>query len=44
MLQLHAWWFDIKEANVYAYNPDEGAYHLIDEAYASELVERISKP
>ena len=39
-LRLHGWYFDIKEANVYEYEPSEGRYHLIDEAYASILLNR----
>jgi len=39
-LRLHGWYFDIKEANVYEYEPSEGRFHLIDEAYAGTLLER----
>ena len=39
-LRLQGWYFDIKEANVYEYEPSEGRYHLIDEAYASILLNR----
>ena len=39
-LRLHGWYFDIKEANVYEYEPSEGRFHLIDEAYATTLLNR----
>jgi carbonic anhydrase len=39
-LRLHGWYFDIKEANVYEYEPSEGRFHLIDEAYAATLLSR----
>ena len=42
-LRLHGWYFDIKEANVYEYEPSEGRYHLIDEAYATTLLNRDRK-
>ena len=41
-LRLHGWYFDIKEANVYEYEPSEGRFHLIDEVYAAELLSRDS--
>jgi carbonic anhydrase len=37
-LRLHAWWFDIKEAEVYEYDPSEGRFRLIDEEFASRLL------
>jgi carbonic anhydrase len=39
-LRLHGWYFDIKGANVYGYEPSEGRFHLIDEAYATTLLNR----
>jgi carbonic anhydrase len=39
-LRLHGWYFDIKEANVYEYEPSEGRFHLIDEVYATTLLNR----
>ncbi|MGH8209789.1 MAG: carbonic anhydrase, partial [Steroidobacteraceae bacterium] len=41
-LRLHGWYFDIKEANVYEYEPSEARFHLIDEAYAVKLLNRDS--
>jgi carbonic anhydrase len=39
-LRLHGWYFDIREANVYEYEPSEGRFHLIDETYAQTLLNR----
>jgi carbonic anhydrase len=39
-LRLHGWWFDIKEADVYEFAADEGSFRLIDEDYASILLQR----
>lgn len=41
-LRLHGWYFDIKEANVYEYEPSEKRFHLIDETYAATLLQRHS--
>ncbi len=41
-LRLHGWYFDIKEANVYEYEPSEKRFHLIDETYAATLLKRHS--
>lgn len=38
-IKLHAWWFDIKEADVYEYEASEGKFHLIDEEYARTLLQ-----
>lgn len=42
-LMLHGWWFDIKEADVYEYEPSESRFHLIDEEYARVLLERVGE-
>jgi carbonic anhydrase len=39
-LRLHGWYFDIKGANVYAYEPSEERFRLIDETYAGVLLNR----
>ncbi len=39
-LRLHAWWFDIKEADVYEYDLSVNQFILIDENYAPVLLER----
>lgn len=41
-LRLHGWWFDIKEADVYEYAPEEERFRLIDEEYAAQLIARAS--
>jgi carbonic anhydrase len=41
-LRLHGWYFDIKGAEVYAYEPSEERFHLIDEPYAVTLLKRHS--
>src|SRR5581483_4800221 len=41
-LRLHGWYFDIKGAEVYEYEPSEERFHLIDEAYANTLLSRHS--
>jgi carbonic anhydrase len=42
-LKLHGWWFDIKEANVYEYEPKDGVFRLIDEEFAEVLIERTEE-
>lgn len=37
-LGLHAWWFDIRRAEVLAYEPGAGRFVVIDEAEASRLI------
>jgi carbonic anhydrase len=37
-LQLHGWWFDIKEAVVYDYSEKEGRFRILDEDYARVLL------
>ncbi len=41
-LRLHGWYFDIKGADVYEYEPSEERFHLIDETYATTLLSRHS--
>ncbi len=38
---LHAWWFDIKYADVYAWERELGRYVLIDEKQAESLIMRL---
>jgi len=40
-LRLHGWYFDIKEANVYEYEPGEERFRVIDETYAATLLKRV---
>jgi carbonic anhydrase len=42
-LRLHGWYFDIKGAEVYEYEPSEERFHLIDETYAITLLNRHSE-
>lgn len=41
-LRLHGWYFDIKEADVYEYDTDDGKFHLIDEEYAEILLAKAN--
>ena len=38
-LKLHAWWFDIKEADVYAFDAKQEEFRLIDEDYVKSVSE-----
>lgn len=40
-LRLHAWWFDLAGADVYAWEPPLGRYTLIDEDEAARILERL---
>lgn len=40
-LRVHGWWFDIKEAEVYEYEPSENRFVLIDEAFSQVLLKRF---
>ncbi len=40
-LKLHAWWFDLGTAEVYAFDEDTGRYFLIDEAGAERILSRL---
>jgi carbonic anhydrase len=42
-VRLHAWWFDIKEADVYEFDSAEDRFKLIDEFYADLLLERAGE-
>ena len=41
-LKLHAWWFELTTANVYAYSKAAGKFVLIDEVEAEKILERLS--
>ncbi len=43
-LNLHAWWFNIKEASVYDYDFELEKFCLIDEARAQKLLESSTEP
>lgn len=40
-LRLHGWWFDIRHADVYAFDPQAGRFLLIDADYAEVLLARF---
>lgn len=40
-LRLHAWWFDISEAQVLCYDEPSRRFVVIDEARAARLIERL---
>jgi len=40
-LHLHAWWFDIKTADIYFFSPARGKFVLIDVDTASELLKKL---
>ena len=41
LLRVHAWWFDIARADVYAHEAEEGRFVLIDEAEAARILARL---
>ncbi len=40
-LRLHGWWFELKNAEVYAYEDSVGRFVLIDDAEAERLLKRL---
>jgi carbonic anhydrase len=42
-LRFHAWWFDIRTADVYAYEPDREKFVVIDEKTAKRILLRLQK-
>ncbi|MCB0350619.1 MAG: carbonic anhydrase [Bdellovibrionales bacterium] len=40
-LSIHAWWFDIAHADVYAYEEEQNKFVLIDQAEAERLITRL---
>ena len=40
-LRLHGWWFEIKNADVYAYESSLDRFVLIDRTYADRLLKRL---
>lgn len=40
-LRLHAWWFDVAQADVYAYEAARDAFVLIDDAEAQHLLAQL---
>jgi carbonic anhydrase len=40
-LRLHGWWFDISTGNVYAFEPDEKKFLIIDEQEGARILQRL---
>lgn len=40
-LKLHGWWFELRSASVYCYEPGLGTFVLIDEAEAERILARL---
>lgn len=43
-LRLHAWWFELQTANVYAFEPGLDRFVVIDEDEAKKILDEISEP
>ena len=41
-LKLHAWWFELTTANVYAYDETSKKFIIIDEKNAEKILQRLS--
>jgi carbonic anhydrase len=41
-LRLHAWWFELRNADVYAYDDAQRRFVVIDDAVAAALLDRLS--
>lgn len=42
-LMLHGWWFDITQADVYAFEPEEDRFVLVEEGEAERIIARIEQ-
>lgn len=40
-LRMHAWWFELRTAEVYAYEEDAGRFVVIDEVEAERILARL---
>jgi len=40
-IQIHGWWFDIARADVFAYEPEDKAFALVEEAEAERILARL---
>jgi carbonic anhydrase len=40
-LRLHGWWFELRNADVYAYEDSLGCFVLIDDSHAKRLLSRL---
>ncbi len=43
-LRIHGWWFDIAQADVYAWNPEVQQFRLIDDKEAEWILGRLEEP
>ena len=43
-LKLHGWWFELSQADVYAYEPSQGKFVLFDEEEAQRILNSLSQP
>lgn len=41
-LRVHGWWFDIAQADVYCFEPDQKQFVLIDDEEAKLIMQRLS--
>lgn len=41
-LRIHGWWFDIAQADVYCFEPNQNKFVLIDEVEAKIIMQRLS--
>lgn len=42
VLRLHGWWFDIATGNVYAFEPEEKRFVVIDQEEGERILWRLS--
>lgn len=42
-LKLHAWWFEIKNADIYAYDFEAKKFELMDEHFALKLIQELGE-
>lgn len=40
-LAIHGWWFDIAQADVYAFDPDENRFLLIDSEFSKKIISKL---
>lgn len=42
-LRLHGWWFELKNADVYAYDEKENKFLVIDEERSEHIIQKLNK-
>jgi carbonic anhydrase len=40
---LHGWWFDIAHGDVYAFEPEDHRFVLVEEGEAERIISRIEQ-